>query len=108
MQHGGVIMKHFSWVGLFACVYASSTLTVSPESNSVHPLDFAGSLLDTASGGVNAISIICGLFFLCSGLYHYSLYRKDPVNVRISTPVVMVLCSVLLFCLPYVGLLSGS
>jgi hypothetical protein len=54
-----------------------------------------------AGSTVNAISFLCAIFFLLSGIYNYSLYRKDPVGVRFSTPIVMILCAMALILFPY-------
>ena len=67
------------------------------------PVDEANNVVAFAGSAVNAISFLCAIFFLLSGIYNYSLYRKDPVGVRLSTPVVMVLCAAVLALFPYLS-----
>ena len=93
---------------IFSYVYGARSSVGTSSGETLHPVDMAYNLLGVASSGVNAIAIICGMFFLCSGLYHYSLYRKDPINVRLSSPVVMIFLSILLFCIPYFSDVVGS
>lgn len=70
------------------------------------PVDEANSVVSFAGSMVNAISFLCAIFFLLSAIYNYSLYRKDPLGVRLSTPVVMILCAIVLAIFPYMSTAS--
>lgn len=67
------------------------------------PVDQANNIVSFAGSAVNAISFLCAIFFLMSAVYNYSLYRKDPVGVRLSTPIVMILCAAILALFPYLS-----
>tara|TARA_B110000459_G_C16617503_1_gene499737 strand:- start:1810 stop:2094 length:285 start_codon:yes stop_codon:yes gene_type:complete len=90
----GVVVRYILAVVSFLSGYANAKDGL---------LEGASNVVSFAGNAVNAISFICAIFFLFSGIYHYSLYRKNPVGVRLSSPVVMILCAIVLVLYPYLS-----
>lgn len=65
-------------------------------------------------GPVNGLGKVFGYMCLIGGIgmilgafLQYRAHRENPSQVRLSTPVFLLIVGIILIILPYVGLLSG-
>lgn len=54
------------------------------------------------------ISVICGVGFFLGSLIQYKYHRDNPQQVRLSTPIVLFLLSLILIGLPLLLYYTGS
>jgi hypothetical protein len=70
-----------------------------------------GNLIEPAQGlgrMMNAVCYVIGLGFLLVGLLQYKYHRENPQQVKISTPIVLVLLGVIMIALPFIAMMSES
>lgn len=65
-------------------------------------------------GPVNGLGKVFGYMCLIGGIgmilgafLQYRAHRENPSQVRLSTPVFLLIVGIILIILPYIGLLSG-
>jgi hypothetical protein len=54
------------------------------------------------------ISFICGAGFFLGALIQYKYYRENPQQVRLSTPITLLILSIVLIGFPLVLIFSGT
>ena len=54
------------------------------------------------------ISMICGIGFFLGSLIQYKYHRENPQQVRLSTPIVLFLLSLILIGFPLLLIYTGS
>lgn len=91
-----------------AILFLFSFISVSYASNSL------GDVANWALGPVNGLGKVLGYMCLIGGIgmilgafLQYRAHRENPSQVRLSTPVFLLIVGVFLIILPYVGLISG-
>jgi hypothetical protein len=57
---------------------------------------------------MSGVSIVAGIGFLIGSLMQYSEHKKNPQQIRLTTPVLFFILGLLLVGLPYASKLSGS
>lgn len=70
-----------------------------------------GNLIGPATGlghMMNAVCYVIGLGFLLVGLLQYKYHRENPQQVKISTPIVLVLIGVIMIAVPFIAMMSES
>lgn len=57
---------------------------------------------------VNAICYVAGTGFLLGGVLQYRYHRENPQQVRISTPIVLVILGLIIIGIPFISMWSES
>jgi hypothetical protein len=73
-----------------------------------------GEMADWAMGPVNGLGKIFGYICLIGGIgmilgafLQYQAHRENPSQIRLSTPVFLLVVGLILLILPFVGMLVG-
>lgn len=80
-------------------IYAASLGEVSQ--NLLGPATGIGHLM-------NAICYLVGLGFLLTGLLQYKYHRENPQQVKLSTPISLLLIGLAMLALPFLSMMSTS
>lgn len=96
--------KSIPVIGFFWAMMAENTYATSLG-------EISGNLIGPASGighVMNAICYLVGLGFLLCGLLQYKYHRENPQQVKISTPITLLLVGLAMLALPFLAMMSNS
>jgi len=100
-----ILFKHLKWITLITLVY-SNVLSAQPGWTQV-----INDVLDPAAGLTKLIYILCyiaGAGFLAGAVLQYKYHRDNPQQVRLSTPILLLILGLVLVCLPLLTKLSSA
>lgn len=90
------------FLGLFSFVssgYAGVSLG-EMANNVLGPMNGLGKLL-------GYVCILGGIGMLFGAILQYKAHRENPSQVRLTTPVFLVVVGIVLLILPFIGVISG-
>lgn len=96
------------------CIISLSLLFISAYSNSCYAGDIVqvvNNILAPMSAFTDAFYKICyalGALLIAGSAIQYSLYRKNPIQVKFSNVVFLLLIGIVVVCLPFIVRLSSS
>ena len=73
--------------------------------------DISNNLMGPVTGLARVMHAVCyvaGVGFFIGGLLQYKYHRENPQQVRLSTPIVLVLLGVVFLMIPLVSYLSDA
>ncbi|MFN7096208.1 MAG: DUF6750 family protein [Gammaproteobacteria bacterium] len=73
--------------------------------------DVMGNIVGPVTGlghMMNGVCYVIGLGFLLVGLLQYKYHRENPQQIKISTPIILVLLGVIMIALPFIAMMSES
>lgn len=96
------------------CIITLNLLFISAYSNICYASDIVGvvnNILGPVSAFTDAFYKICyalGALLIAGSAIQYNLYRKNPIQVKFSNVLFLLIIGIVVVCLPFIVKLSSS